>query len=133
MHIMLHRTQADLVTCRLFSHTIRKRLLNLALVPPALQAIRTAIFPDNAMGPARVPPSPDEVVAIKRECARVIVEIVPVFVRTRYFATQDVEMMCEDVWAMLDLFADLYIDKHLIISVVELLVVRLFPEIAEEQ
>ena len=124
--------EADLVTCRLFSHTIRKRLLNPAVVPPALQAIRSAIFPDNAMGSARVPPTADEVVAIRRECARVVVEVIPPFVRTRYFATDDVDVMREDVEGMLDLFADQYVNKHLIVSVVELLVVRLFPEIAEE-
>lgn len=123
--------QADLVTCRLFSHTIRKRLFDPAVVPHALQAIRSAIFPDNAMGPARVPPSADEVVAIRRECARVIVEVIPAFVRSRYFATEDVDMMREDVEDMLNLFADQYVNKHLIISVVELLVVRLFPEIAD--
>merc|ERR1711974_222344 len=52
---------------RLLSHTIHARVLNPALLPPALQAIRRAIFPDDALGPARVPPSDDEVVAIRRE------------------------------------------------------------------
>lgn len=84
------------------------------------------------MGPARVTPSADEVVAIRRECARVIVEVVPAFVRTRYFATADVELMRDDVEDMLDLFADQYVNKHLMLSIVELLVVRLFPEIAQE-
>lgn len=64
-------------------------MLNPALLPPALQAIRRAIFPDDALGPARVPPSDDEVVAIRRECARVIVEVVPPYVRAKYFATGD--------------------------------------------
>lgn len=118
---------------RLLSHAIHTRILNPALLPPALQAVRSAIFPDNALGPARVPPSEDEIVAIRRECARAIVEVVPPYVRAKFFATDDVDSAREDVEDSLDLFADAYINKHLIVEVVELIVMRLFPEIAEEQ
>jgi len=106
--------------------------LNPALLPPALQAIRRAIFPDDALGPARVPPSDDEVLAIRRECARVIVEVVPSYVRAKYFATDDVAAMRGDVEMSLDLFADSFINKHLIVDIVELIFLRLFPEIGEE-
>lgn len=117
---------------RLLSHTLHARVLNPALLPPALQAIRRAIFPDDALGPARVPPSDDEVVAIRRECARVIVEIVPPYVRSKYFVTGDVAIMRGDVEESLDLFADSFINKHLIVDIVELIFLRLFPEIGEE-
>ena len=117
---------------RLLSHTIHARVLNPALLPPALQAIRRAIFPDDALGPARVPPLDDEVVAIRRECARVIVEVVPPYVRSKYFATGDVAIMRDDVEESLDLFADSFINKHLIVDIVELIFLRLFPEIGEE-
>ena len=116
----------------MLSHTIHTRVLNPALLPPALQAIRRAIFPDDALGPARVPPSDDEVVAIRRECARVIVEIVPPYVRSKYFVTGDVAIMRGDVEESLDLFADSFINKHLIVDIVELIFLRLFPEIGEE-
>jgi hypothetical protein len=107
-------------------------VLNPALLPPALQAIRRAIFPDDALGPARVPPSDDEVVAIRRECARVIVEVVPPYVRSKYFATDDLATMQGDVEDSLDLFADSFINKHLVVDIVELIFLRLFPEIGEE-
>lgn len=103
-----------------------------ALLPPALQAIRRAIFPDDALGPARVPPDGDGVLAIRRECARVIVEVVPPYVRSKYFATQDVAAMRDDVEDSLDLFADSFINKHLVVEIVELIFLRLFPEIGEE-
>ena len=117
---------------RLLSHTIHTHVLNPALLPPALQAIRRAIFPDDALGPARVPPSDDEVVAIRRECARVIVEVVPPYVRSKYFATSDVAIMRGDVEDSLDLFADSFINKHLVVEIVELIFLRLFPEIGEQ-
>jgi hypothetical protein len=120
-------------TSRLLSHTFTARVLNPAILPPALHAIRRAIFPDDALGPARVPPSEDEVVAIKRECARVIVEAVPPHVRAIYFATGDVTLMRDDVEGTLDLFADSYLNKHLIVNIVELIFLRLFPEISEER
>lgn len=120
-------------TSRLLSHTFQSRVLNPAMLPPALQAIRRAIFPDDALGPARVPPSEDEVIAIKRECSRVIVEVLPPFIRQKYFATENVASMRHDVEGSLDLFADSYINKHLVVEIVELIVLRLFPEIAEER
>lgn len=117
---------------RLLSHAIHTRVLDPALLPPALQAIRRAIFPDDALGPARVPPADDEVVAIKRECARVIVEVVPPYVRGKYFATQDGAAMRDDVESSLELFADSFVNKHLVVEIVELVFLRLFPEIGEE-
>ncbi|KAM0719891.1 hypothetical protein Q7P37_004026 [Cladosporium fusiforme] len=118
---------------RLLSHTIHTRVLSPALLPPALQAIRSAIFPDNALGQARVPPSEDEAIAIRRECARAIIQIVPPYVRTKFFATEDVALAQEDVEDSLGLFADSYLNKHLVVEIVELVVLRLFPEVAEEQ
>lgn len=101
------------------------------LLPTALQAARSAIFPDNVLGPARAPPSIGEVVAIKQECARVIVELVPEYVRKVFFATQEEDAMRDDVKDMLSLLDDSYINKHLIFSLVDLIVVRLFPEDVE--
>jgi len=111
---------------------MHEKLLNPALLPPLLQAIRSATFPDNALAPPRVPPTSDEVVQIKRECAKAIVRAVPQAVRACYFATEDEERIVEDVDATLALFGDQYINKHLVIAIVELVVVRLFPELAEE-
>lgn len=39
--------------------------------------------------------------------------------------------MQENVERTLDLFSDPYINKHLIVSAVELFVVRLFPELGD--
>ncbi|KAF2159275.1 hypothetical protein M409DRAFT_71161 [Zasmidium cellare ATCC 36951] len=119
---------------RLMSSTIHQRLLAAApdWLPPVLQAARSALFPDNVLAAGRAqPPSSDEVVEIKRECARAIVEaMMPDVVGAAFFATKDHDLMREDVEAqVLDLLADAYVNKHLVVLAVELIVVRLFPEL----
>lgn len=111
------------------SFTIQERLLRASWLPSVLRVARVAVFPDNALAPARIPPTSDEVADIRRECADTIVDTIPSVVRASFFATKDRDLMREDVATELDLLADAYINKHLIISVIELLVVRLFPEL----
>lgn len=114
------------------SSKISEILSRPSLLPSVLRAIRGAIFPEFALGPTRAQPTSAEIAEIKRECATTIVDMVPKAIRSRYFATQDKDLMRRDVESTLDLFADSYVNKHLIISAVELLVVRLFPELAED-
>ncbi|KAF2773103.1 hypothetical protein EJ03DRAFT_387375 [Teratosphaeria nubilosa] len=116
---------------RLMSAQLQKRLLSPALLPPLLQAIRSAVFPDNAFGPARIPPTSDEAKEIKRKCTCAIVEVIPEAVKRPYFATKDEDEIKKDVERTLDLFADAYINKHLLAAALELIIVRLFPELAE--
>lgn len=111
---------------------IQAKLLRPEYLPPLLQAIRLAIFPDNTLAEARVPPTVEQVEEIKRVCAETIVRAVPESVRNRFFATTDFELMRKDVTSTLELFEDQYINKHLIIDAVELLIVRLCPELSEE-
>ena len=118
--------------CRWMSAQVHERLLNAALLPPLLQAIRSATFPDNALASPRVPPTSEQVTEIKRECARAIVEAVPDGVRTLFFATKDKQLMERDVEETLALFGDQYLNKHLVVGILELFIVRLFPELAEE-
>lgn len=120
------------ISCRLFSVQIQQRLLDPALLPPALQAIRGAVFPDNVLAPPRVPPTSDEVTEIKRECAKAIVELVPKPVRVLYFATEDTDLMRKDVEQTLDLFGNAYVNRHFVVALMDLLLVRLFPETIEQ-
>ena len=115
------------------SQYFHKTILNPTLLPKVLLAPRSALFPDNALAPMRQPPTAAKVAEIKRECARTIVETVPLFVRRRYFATDDEDLMRQDIETnVLELFEDQYVNKCLVISAVELVVVRLFPELADE-
>lgn len=110
---------------------IREKLLNPAVLPSLLHAIRSAAMPGNVLAPSRIPPTSDEIAEIKRECARAIMELAPQPVRTHYFATTDTLKMQSEIARRLDLFANEYINKHLIVAVLELIVVRLFPELGQ--
>lgn len=122
--------RTDICVCRLFSLQVHERVLNSRWIPTVLQAARSAIFPDNVLAPARTPPTDHETVQIKRECAVAIVDSIPAGMRTSFFATRDIDQMRSDVESELDLLSHTYLNKHLVVRVVELLVARLFPELA---
>lgn len=113
------------------SAKIHEKLLDPALLPPVLHAIRSTAFPDNAVPPPRLPPERDEVIQIKDECARTVTELIPQPARTFFFATTEQDKMRDDVKETLDLFADAYLNKHLVVAALELIAVRLFPELGE--
>lgn len=117
---------------RLLSTTLHAHALSPSHLAPALHAARAALFPSNALGAPRSPPDATEAAAIRRECARAIVGVVPPVVRKVYFATSDVEAMCAEVEGELELlFADSWVNKGLVVDVVEVVFGRLFPEILE--
>ncbi|KAK5110057.1 hypothetical protein LTR62_006301 [Meristemomyces frigidus] len=116
---------------RLLSHRLRLSL-NTALALQTLRSIRAAAFPDNALALGRPPPSNDEIVTIKQDCSKAILEALPEVVARTYFATSDKEKMQREVEGMLEVFGTGYVNKHLIVGVLELVIVRLFPELAVE-
>ena len=70
--------------------------------------------------------------AIKEDCARTLLDAVPDFVSSRFFGTGDRVRMQMEIGEMLDVLGDSYMNKHLVYAIVELMVVRLFPEMAEK-
>lgn len=65
---------------------------------------------------------------MKRAAANAIIDALPEMVRKVYFAGAESEDMIRDVEGMLDVFGDPYLNRHFVFAVVEVLVVRLFPE-----
>ncbi|KAF2721719.1 hypothetical protein K431DRAFT_223588, partial [Polychaeton citri CBS 116435] len=119
---------------RLASFHVHHVLFNESLLPILLQTTRNTLFPDNALAPPRPVPDGDQVLEIKHECARAIVDAIPPFVRERFFATADFDSMRQDVEInILELFSDTYINKHLILSIIELIVIRAFPELEQHE
>ncbi|KAK4999378.1 hypothetical protein LTR66_001575 [Elasticomyces elasticus] len=116
---------------RLLAHIIHSRILNPAILPLLIRTFRTSLFPNYTLGPARVPPTPDEATEIRLRCADAIVRAMPAFVRSRFFATEDEGRMRDDAAAMLMVFDDSYLNKHFVFALVELVVTRLFPEMEE--
>ncbi|KAG9635462.1 hypothetical protein KCU64_g15007, partial [Aureobasidium melanogenum] len=114
---------------RLLSHHIRTKVLDPARLPSILLLIRTNMFPNNSLGPGRVPPTPQEALELRSKCAASIIAALPPIVVKQLFANSKNEDVHKQVQDMLDVFGDAYLNKHLIVAIVDLVVVRLFPEL----
>ncbi|KAL1852819.1 hypothetical protein Daus18300_012063 [Diaporthe australafricana] len=196
----------DGVVDRLLSDSIRRHVLDPALVPTALRNLRGALFPNNAMGaPTLFPPeSEHELLALRRRCASALWALVPSAAGRLFFggsaaswlarwlkadlssplsrsgpATNtnstnssssseavdagddpaaaasphqqahvegkrrgtgeqpqeqgpDARIISEIETGILDVFSDPYCNKHLMYGALELVLVRLVPELAEK-
>lgn len=117
---------------RLLSHQISKTIMNPNRLPFLLLSIRTNLFPNNTLGPGRVPPTDDEALEIKRQCASAMIRALPEFIRLKLFASQEPAAIQIEAEEMLDAFGDPYINKHVLFALVDLVFSRLFPEIQEQ-
>jgi hypothetical protein len=82
-----------------------------------------------------------ERLGIRRRCAETLLELIPVQIQSVYFGipvgpvngAEDLlgERRVAEVEEMLDIFSDPYCNRHLIYGIVELIIVRLVPELAE--
>ena len=107
-----------------------------SILPPLLLNLRIALFPGNAQGPpALEPPSSEERLQIRRRCAEAILSLVPPLVSRVYFNVdadkEGEDEMLRQVEDILDVFGDVYCNKHLVYNILELVIVRLVPELRE--
>ncbi|KAF2834696.1 hypothetical protein M501DRAFT_1061454 [Patellaria atrata CBS 101060] len=122
----------DGVLDRLLSHQLNRTLLNPAHIPPALRSLRATLFPANGLAPPRTPPDATEIQEIKQRCAAVIKAAIPESVMAVYFASKDERVVLGEIEGWLDVLGDSYLNRHLVFPIVELIVVRLMPEVAEK-
>lgn len=134
---------------RLLSHHITTLLFSPSALPGLLRTVRANMFPNNAMAPGKPPPATDEDIrAIKRTCAEEILSLIPERVGGVYFGRceaaetvgeqqQEQEKRRQREFevgqvetSVLNLFSDGYLNKHFLFAVVEVVVCRLFPEMA---
>lgn len=99
-----------------------------------LRNLRTSLFPNNSMGPpAPPPPSDEETRAIKHKAAKSIHALIPAFVTRTFYGSIDQEPTVSEIEAdILDPFDDAYLNKHLVYGLLELVLVRLIPELGEQ-
>ncbi|KAL8996258.1 MAG: hypothetical protein Q9169_004189 [Polycauliona sp. 2 TL-2023] len=105
--------------------------LNPSLIPPVLATIRTTLFPRNALPPpAPDPPSAEQQIEIRRHCAETLCSFVPAILsRAAGMSRQELIQEVEDE---LDVWGDAYLNKHLAYQILELVVVRILPEMGEK-
>jgi hypothetical protein len=116
---------------RLLSHAIQTHVLDPALLPTLLRTARAALFPNNTLAPPRMIPSASEQLFIRQRCARTILSLIPAKIQDIYFGP-DMERTVKEVEEVLDTLGDSYCNKHLLYGVVELIIVRLIPELSEK-
>jgi len=118
---------------KLVSHAIHTHALDPKLIPLLLHTARSTLFPNNALGPPRSIPSLAEQLEIRTLCAESLLELIPDRVQTVYFGRSSGKGdRVQAIEAVLDVFSDGYCNRHLMYGVVELVLVRLMPELGEK-
>ncbi|KAK9436028.1 Phox-associated domain protein [Metarhizium brunneum] len=133
----------DGVLDRFLSHRIQL-LFSASHLPPVLQMLRGVLFPNNAPGSSSLlPPSSDrELYALRRRAARALWNMAPRSASRLYFggglgaamgqlAEAEEEEMVDELEGLLGVLGDEYCNKHLVYSVLELILVRLMPELCD--
>jgi hypothetical protein len=120
-----------MLSSRILSHAIQTHLLDPTLLPTLLRTARAALFPNNLPAPPRVVPSAPEQLLIRKRCAETILSLIPARIQDIYFGP-GIDRRTREVEEVLNMFDDSYCNKHLLYGVVELIIVRLMPELAEK-
>ena len=130
-----HCTKHTLTTNggRCLSHTVRTRVLPASLLPQILLDTRLTLFPNNSLGPSAPPnPSAEEQIAIREQAAHAVLSLIPPVVARTFFASSDEKSWVQQVEEMLDVFGDARFNIYWIYAILELVLVRLMPELAEK-
>ena len=99
-----------------------------------LRNLRAALFPNNAVGPpAPPPPSVEEQRQIKTNAALSLSSLVPGLVACKFYATDNEHEVTGHIeHDMLEFLDDEYLNKHLVYAILELILIRLIPELEEQ-
>lgn len=131
---------------RLLSHHINS-LFSPSNIPPLLRTLRGILFPNNAPGKTTLfPPSSEaELQALRRRAAKSLWGLLPKGVGRLYFGGRlwrrsaesecdlsDDEDLVDEMERLLLVLDDEYCNKHLMYSILELLLARLMPELTEK-
>ena len=115
-------------------HLVRTQFQPSQLLPDFLGSLRQVLFPNSSLPPPAPPaPSAAEVDDIKRTCALSLLSLLPTAVCQRFFGSEKREDWVREVEGALDAWGDEYLNKHLGYSILELILVRILPEIGERR
>ena len=150
---MFQPTDTPPQNCRFLHHTLTTHITPWpTLLPTILLNLRITLFPYNNRGPpAPIPPSSEEQFRIRRRAAEAILSLIPRTVARVFFAVKDdnsdradreddvddeEERECEEMLiqieeGILDVFGNSYVNRHLVYNILELVLVRLVPELGE--
>ncbi|KAF5962764.1 MSS51-like protein [Fusarium coicis] len=136
----------DLLKLQLLSHHINS-LFSPSNLPPLLRTLRGVLFPNNAPGKTTLfPPSSEaQLQTLRRKAAKSLWGLLPKGVGRLYFGGRlwrrsaesegdlsDDEDLVDEMERLLLVLDDEYCNKHLMYSILELLLARLMPELTEK-
>lgn len=115
-------------------HTIHTQFQPSQLLPTLFRTLRQILFPNSSLPPpAPPPPCPSEVSDIRRTCALSLLSLLPAAICKRFFGAEEKEDWVGEVEGELDAWGDEYLNKHLGYAILELIVVRVLPEVGEQR
>ena len=115
-------------------HTIHTQFQPSQLLPTLFRTLRQILFPNSSLPPPAPPaPCPSEVSDIRRTCALSLLSLLPAAVCKRFFGAEEKEDWVGEVEGELDAWGDEYLNKHLGYAILELIVVRVLPELGEQR
>ncbi|KAI6246056.1 hypothetical protein HI914_05466 [Erysiphe necator] len=123
--------QTDGIIDKILSYTIQTHILTTTTLPNLLRNARAALFPNNLPAGQSEAPNEAECMAIRRRCAESILDLIPIGAREIYFGLEWDDMVRQVEEDILCIFEDKYCNKHFLYGIVELLLVRLMPELSE--
>lgn len=120
---------------RYIHHLLQTHLPPSVLLPRLLLALRTTLFPHSSLfsnqsplPPPSTSPSDEE---IKLAAARSLRSLIPAPLLARFFASPAPTDWDRAIEVELDVWADPYLNRHLAYAMLELVAVRLLPELGE--
>ena len=114
----------------LLSDLFKTHLASPELLATILTSSRAALFPNGSMGPSRPYPTREEQVAIREAAVQALLQRIPTLIKRHYFGTKEHEWR-EPIDRHLDGLGEKEVNRHLVYQILELVVVRLVPEMGE--
>lgn len=114
----------------LLSDLFKTHLASPELLAKILASSRAALFPNGSMGPPRPYPTQGEQVAIREAAVQALLQRIPTLIKRYYFGANEHEWR-EPIERHLDGLGSMEVNRHLIYQILELVVVRLVPEMGE--
>ncbi|KAL8983978.1 MAG: hypothetical protein Q9177_004825 [Variospora cf. flavescens] len=112
-------------------HLLINHILNASYIPSLLSTVRKNLFPRNALPPpAPEAPTPEQQAELKRQCAESLSALLPDFLARAAGLSR--EGLVKEVETELDVWSDTYLNKHLAYQILDLIVVRVLPELGEK-
>lgn len=131
MSMILTNEKVNHMLNNILENTLLKTLKSPSLVATTIKAIRNNLFPtDGDMGPPRIEPDEAEFEAIRSTTKRSIIEVCEKFGAVNSLLISGSKDELDDVIEeFLTSFEGKRVNKHLVIRIVDLIVLRVLPEL----